>query len=73
METFSSIFKKDSFRIILTLVACLDLKLQQMDIKTTFLNENIEKEVYMEQLKGFCYNDSEHLVYKLKKSICDLK
>ena len=36
---------KDSFRIIMTLVAHFDLKLHQMNIKTAFLNGDIEKEI----------------------------
>ena len=48
-ETFSPISKKDSLRIILALVAHLDLELQQMDVKTAFLNGDLEEEVYMKQ------------------------
>ena len=35
-ETFSPVSKKDSFRIIMALVAHYDLELHQMDVKTTF-------------------------------------
>ena len=73
METFSPVSKKDSLRIILTLVAHFDLELQQMDVKTTFLNGELEEEVYMKQLEGFPSSDSEQLVCKLKKSIYGLK
>ena len=48
-ETFSPISKKDSFRIIMALVAHFDMDLHQMDVKTTFLNGDLEKEVYMKQ------------------------
>ena len=44
-----------------------------MDVKTTFLNGNIEEEVYMKQPEGFSSNGGEHLVSKLKKSIYGLK
>ena len=37
-ETFSSVSFKDSFRIIMALVAHYDLELHQMDVKTAFLN-----------------------------------
>jgi hypothetical protein len=37
-ETFSPVSKKDSFRIVLTLVTHYDLELHQMDIKAAFLN-----------------------------------
>ena len=46
-ETFSPIFKKDSFRIVMALVAYFDLELQQMDVKMAFLNGDLEEEVYM--------------------------
>ena len=37
-ENFSPVSKKDSLRIILALVAHFDFELQQIDVKTTFLN-----------------------------------
>jgi hypothetical protein len=36
-DTFSPVSKKDSFRIIMALVANFDLELHQIDVKTTFL------------------------------------
>ena len=44
-----------------------------MDVKTIFLNGNLEEEVYMKQLEGFSSSKGEHLVCKLKKSIYGLK
>jgi hypothetical protein len=70
-ETFSPVSKKDSFRIIMALVAHFDLELHQIDVKTTFLNGDLEEEVYMKQPEGFD-NDSKR-VCKLKKSIYGLK
>ena len=52
-ETLSPVPKKDSLRIIIAIVAHYDLKLHQMAVKTTFLNGNLEKQVYMDQPKGF--------------------
>ena len=72
-ETFSPVSKKDSLRIILALVAHFDLELQQMDVKTAFLNGDLEEEVYMKQPEGFPSSDGEQLVCKLKKSIYGLK
>ena len=37
----------------MALVAHYDLELHQMDVKTAFLNRNLEKNVYMAQPKGF--------------------
>ena len=57
----------------MTLVAHFDLELQQMDVKITFLNGNLEEKVYMKQPEGFSSSGGEHLVCKLKKSIYGLK
>ena len=72
-ETFSPASSKDSFRIIMALVAHFDLELHQMDVKTTFLNGHLHEEVYMQQPEGFKENGKEHLVCRLKKSIYGLK
>ena len=44
-----------------------------MDVKTTFLDGNLEEDVYMDQPKGFSNKEKEHMVCKLKKSIYGLK
>ena len=72
-ETFSPISKKDSLQIIMALVAHFDFDLHQMDVKMTFLNGNLEEEVYMKQPEGLSFSEGEDLVCKLKKSIYGLK
>jgi len=42
-ETYSPISKKDYFRIIMAVVTHYNLHLHQMDIKTAFLNGDLEK------------------------------
>jgi len=44
-----------------------------MDVKTVFLNEDLEKNVYMNQPMGFSVEGKEHMMCKLKKSIYSLK
>ncbi|RDX98066.1 hypothetical protein CR513_19066, partial [Mucuna pruriens] len=48
-ETFSLVSSKDSFRTIMTLVTHFDLELHQMDVKTAFLNGDIDEKIYMVQ------------------------
>jgi Reverse transcriptase (RNA-dependent DNA polymerase) len=46
-ETFSHVSTKDSFTIIMALVAHFDLELHQMDVKTSFLNGDIDECIYI--------------------------
>ena len=43
--------------------------LHQMDVKTTFLDDVIEEEVYIEQPQGFEFKDKVTHVCKLKKAL----
>lgn len=44
--TFSPVSTKDSLRVILSLVAHFNLKLHQMDVKTVFLNGELDEDIY---------------------------
>jgi hypothetical protein len=50
-----------------------DLELHQIDIKTVFLNGDLQESAYMAQLEGFTIEGKEHKRYRLKKSIYGLK
>ncbi|KAG8471369.1 hypothetical protein CXB51_036995 [Gossypium anomalum] len=52
-EIFSPVVKMSSIRTILSLAACYDLEVEQMDVKTAFLYGDLEEELYMEQPEGF--------------------
>ena len=72
-ETFSPVSSKDSFRTIMVLVVHFDLELHQMDVKTAFLNGDIDETIYMVQPENFVSGDTKKMVFKLKKSIYGLK
>jgi hypothetical protein len=72
-ETFAPIAKFTSIRCILTLAALEDMEIHQMDMKTAFLNGELEEEIYMEEPQGFVHQGGEHLVCKLHKSLYGLK
>ena len=55
------------------MTAHYDYEIWQMDVKTTFLNGNLEEEIYMMQQKSFIAKNQEHMVCKLKRSIYELK
>jgi hypothetical protein len=71
-ETFTPVTKFVSIRCILALPTIEDMEIHQMDVKTAFLNGDLEEEIYMEQLEGFT-PEGEHLVCKLHKSLYGLK
>ena len=60
-------------RVVLGLVASMNLEMEQLDGKTAFLHGDLEEEIYMEQLEGFTIKCKEHLVCRLKKSLYGLK
>eukprot|EP00253_Pinus_taeda_P018477 PITA_18477 len=72
-DIFSPVVKIVSIRIVLALVALLDLELQQLDVKTAFLHGDLDEEIYMEQPEGFVQHRNEKFVYRLKKSLYGLK
>ena len=52
-ETFASVSRLESIRILLAIASHLNFKLYQIDVKSAFLNEMLQEEVYVEQPKGF--------------------
>nr|GEW15256.1 copia protein [Tanacetum cinerariifolium] len=72
-ETYALVARLESIRILLAYVCTLDFKLFQMDIKSAFLNDFINKEVYVAQPLGFINFEKLDHVYKLKKALYGLK
>jgi hypothetical protein len=58
---------------MIALAAKMKWKLHQMDVKTTFLNDVIEEEMYIEQPQGFEVEDRKSHVCRLKKALYRLK
>lgn len=71
-ETFASIAWLESIRILLAITCNLGFKLYHMDVKSAFLNCFLQKEVYVEQPKGFKDPFHSNHVYKLKKALYGL-
>ncbi|KAJ4744662.1 Gag-Pol polyprotein [Rhynchospora pubera] len=72
-ETFSPVVRFASIRLILAIVAVMDLELYQMDVKTAFLNGELQEEIYMVQPDAFVVEGKEHMVCRLRRSIYGLK
>ena len=72
-ETFSLVSSNDSFRIIMALLVHFNLELYQIDVKTAFLNGNIDETIYMVQSEKFVLGDPKNMICKVKKSIYRFK
>src|SRR6202012_2938371 len=63
-----------SIRAILSLVAHHDWELHQMDVKSAYLNGDLDEEIYMHQPIGFVSaGDTSGMACKLNKSLYGLK
>ena len=58
---------------MLAIAAYYDYEIWQMDVKTAFLNGDIDEELYMMQPKGFVDPKDANKVCKLQRSIYGLK
>jgi hypothetical protein len=47
-DTYSSIARLTTIRVLLSMAASHGLLVHQMDVKTAFLNRELEKEIYMD-------------------------
>ncbi|KAG9444834.1 hypothetical protein H6P81_016174 [Aristolochia fimbriata] len=72
-ETYSPVSVFTSIRVLLAIVAYLDLELYQMDVKTAFLNGDLEEEIYMRQPEGLAVKDQGDKVCRLTKAINGLE
>jgi hypothetical protein len=72
-ETFTPVARLESIRILLAYATHHDFKLYQLNVKSAFLNGSIKEEVYMEQPPGFEDKEYPNHVYKLHKTLYELK
>ena len=72
-EVFAPVVKWSTICTITARASQLGHDIHHLDVKTTFLYGDLEKEVYMEQPQGFIQPGEEHLVCKLQKTLYGLK
>nr|GFB84840.1 retrovirus-related Pol polyprotein from transposon TNT 1-94 [Tanacetum cinerariifolium] len=71
-ESFASVAHIEAIKIFIE-NAAKNMIIYQMDVKTAFLNGELEEEVYVSQPEGFVDPDHPIHVYRLKKALYGLK
>ncbi|GKD36829.1 zinc finger, CCHC-type containing protein [Tanacetum coccineum] len=59
-NTYAPVARISTIRLLIALAATYNLVIHQMNVKTTFLNGDLEEEVYMKQPEGFIMPGNEH-------------
>ena len=68
-KSFAPVARMDTLRMIVALAAQRRWTLYQLDVKSAFLQGELNEEVYVEQPKGYELKNSPHKVYRLKKAL----
>ena len=72
-EVIAPVARMETIRVLLALAAQEGWQVHHMDIKSAFLNDELEEEVYVKQPDGYVKKGREHLVMRLKKALYGLK
>ena len=62
-----------TIRVLIALAASHKFLVHQMDVKTAFLNGELNEEIYMQRPDAFVPTGQENLLCRLKKSLYGLK
>ncbi|GJR21349.1 zinc finger, CCHC-type containing protein [Tanacetum coccineum] len=72
-DTYALVARISTIRLLIVMTSINNLIIHQMDVKTAFLNGDLDEEVYMNQPQGFIMHGNENKVCKLVKSLYGLK
>ncbi|GJX45453.1 retrovirus-related pol polyprotein from transposon TNT 1-94 [Tanacetum coccineum] len=67
-ESFAPVARIEAIRIFIANVATKNMIIYQMDVKTAFLNGDLQEKVFVSQPEGFEDQDNPTHVYRLKKA-----
>jgi hypothetical protein len=72
-DTYTPVARLITIRVVIALAASHDLLIYQIDVNTTFLNGELDEEIYMKEPEGFVTHGHENMVCRLRKSLYGLK
>jgi hypothetical protein len=72
-DTCSPVTRLTTIHVLVALAAFHGLLIHHMDVKTTFLNGELDEKIYMQQPNGFVPPGQENKVCRLRKCLCGLK
>jgi hypothetical protein len=72
-ETFAPVVRMEAIRLILAYACSKKIKVYQMNVKSIFMNGELEEEVYIKQPEGFLLSEREDYVCRLKKALYGFK
>lgn len=72
-EVFAPVVRLETICLLLALSAKENWTVHHLDVKSAFLNGELNEEVYVTQPEGFLKKGQEHKVYKLKKTLYGLR
>lgn len=72
-ETFAPVVKHETIRVLLCIAAQKGLHVRHLDVKSAYLNGQLEEEIFLEQPPGFQKSGQESKVLRLRKSLYGLK
>nr|GEV36037.1 zinc finger, CCHC-type [Tanacetum cinerariifolium] len=72
-DTYASVARISTIKLLIAMALIYNLVIHQMDVKTAFLNGDLDEEFYMNQPWGFIVLGNENKVCKLIKSLYGLK
>ncbi|GKG03842.1 retrovirus-related pol polyprotein from transposon TNT 1-94 [Tanacetum coccineum] len=70
---FAPVARIEAIRIFIANAAIKNIIIYQMDVKTAFLNGDLQEEVFVSQPEGFEDQENPTHVYRLKKALYGLK
>ncbi|UYV72012.1 hypothetical protein LAZ67_9001549, partial [Cordylochernes scorpioides] len=67
-ESFAPVMKLDYLRTLIAIASQQNMKIEQYDVKTAYLNAELKDDVYLEQPEGFVQAGQENKVCKLNRN-----